>query len=110
MAQRPEIMSGTREHRPTFFWQGVLIVLPVVGLAGAGFMSLRQDRILAQHDAAEKAQALAEEVVDFLWTKLNDRANREQLKDHAFHLDGHGRLLFPRPAATVPAPRLLERG
>src|SRR5256885_16175253 len=33
-------------RKPTFFWQAVLILLPVVVLAAMGFFSLRQDRLL----------------------------------------------------------------
>ncbi|HVR36613.1 MAG TPA: ATP-binding protein [Methylomirabilota bacterium] len=44
---------------PGFFWQGLLIVLPAILLAGAGFYSLRQDRVLAEHEAARQAEQIA---------------------------------------------------
>jgi hypothetical protein len=34
-------------RKPTFFWQAVLIVLPVAVLAEVGLFSLRQDKALA---------------------------------------------------------------
>ncbi len=105
MTQRRDTLSRSRPRPPTFFWQGVLILLPVVVLAGAGFLSLRQDKALARHEATERAQALAEDVVNRLWTKLTARANLEQFKAHAFHVDGRGRLLFPPPAVPLPSPR-----
>jgi len=46
--------------RPSFFWQGVLIVLPSALLAAFGFYSLRQDRLLAEQQAAQLAQQLAD--------------------------------------------------
>jgi signal transduction histidine kinase len=93
---------------PSFARQGVLILLPVVLLAGAGFISLRQDRALAQHEAREKAQAHADELARALWSRLNDRAAVDQFKDHAFRLDAHCQLLFPPPAAAIPAPSPLD--
>jgi hypothetical protein len=49
-------MSGARVHgKSTFFWQAVLILLPVAVLAVIGWASLRQDKILAEHDAREHA-------------------------------------------------------
>src|SRR6266496_588227 len=101
-------MRSARQRQPTFFWQGVLILLPVVVLASAGFLSLRQDKALARHEATEKAQALADDLVDHLWSKLTSRADRKPFNDHAFHFDGHGRLLFPPPAAPLPSPRPLD--
>ena len=46
-------------RKPTFFWQAVLILLPVVVLAAMGFFSLRQDRLLAEQEARERAAAVA---------------------------------------------------
>jgi signal transduction histidine kinase len=46
--------------RPTFFWQPVLILLPVVGLACFGLYSMRQDRLLAEQEARDSGQALAQ--------------------------------------------------
>ena len=54
--------ANRRSKQPTFFWQGLLIVLPVVVLAAVGLASLRQDKILAQHEATEKAKAIAEKI------------------------------------------------
>lgn len=49
--------------KPGFFWQGLLIVLPAILLAGFGLLSLRQDRILAEHEATETARKLAKDLV-----------------------------------------------
>jgi len=46
-------------RKPTFFWQAVLIVLPVAVLAAVGLFSLRQDKVLAEQEAREQAQAIA---------------------------------------------------
>ena len=64
-------MTSLRPNRkPTFFWQGLLIVLPIVVLAAVGFFSLRQDKLLARHDAAERAQTVADDLVPKIWSQL----------------------------------------
>jgi signal transduction histidine kinase len=52
--------------RPRFLWRGLLIVLPALAMAGFGFVSLRQDRLLARHQAAEEADKLAVELVELI--------------------------------------------
>ena len=104
MVLSPDKMKISRQQQPTFFWRGVLIVLPVVALAFAGVISLRQDRALARHEAIEKAQSLADEIATTLWSRLTDQKALDQFKDSVFRVDAHGRLLFPPPAATLPAP------
>jgi signal transduction histidine kinase len=53
-------------RQPTFYWQGLLIILPAILLAGAGFFSLRQDRVLAYHEATEQARKLATDLAQTL--------------------------------------------
>lgn len=69
-------MAG-KASNPTFFWQGVLILLPVAGLACFGLYSLRQDRVLAEQDARDSAQVLAERLAQAIST---DAA--QQLRDY----------------------------
>ena len=52
--------SRRTRRQPRFLWQGLLIMLPVAVLAAVGLLALRQDRQLVRHEAAERAQALAE--------------------------------------------------
>ena len=51
------------QRTPVFFWQGILILLPVAVLAVTCIISLRQDERAAEHDArnraAENVQGLA---------------------------------------------------
>ncbi len=55
---------GGKSSKPTFLWQGVLIVLPVLLLALGSLASLRWDERSAERDARQKAaesvQSLAE--------------------------------------------------
>ena len=51
------------QRKPTFLWQGVLILLPVAVLATVSLVALRQDERAAEQDArnraAENVQSLA---------------------------------------------------
>ena len=93
------------QRRNAFFWQGILIVLPVFVLAAAGLFSLRQDKILAQHEAAERAQAIADDMVRRIWTELTEARNPSLV---AFRIDHARELIFPTPFSAVPRPRLLD--
>src|SRR5438128_407152 len=67
-----------RKRKPTFLWQALLIVLPVAVLAVFGFFSLRQDRLLAQREAAERAQTIADELAPKIWAQLTTVSNPPQ--------------------------------
>ncbi|MGO8766515.1 MAG: sensor histidine kinase [Limisphaerales bacterium] len=45
---------------PPLFWQAIFILLPVAGLACFGLYSLRQDRLLAEQEAQEAGEVLAQ--------------------------------------------------
>ena len=93
---------------PTFFWQGTLVILPVALLAAIGLVSLRQDQALARHDAAERAQALAEVLAQKMWNSLLALKAPSELDRHAFQVDAAGLLVFPRPIPAVPSARPLD--
>ncbi len=92
--------------QPAFLRQGLLIVLPVVVLAAMGLVSLRQDRILAQHDATERAQAIADEMAETIWTDLTS-AREESQAD--IKIDRAGQLVFPPPFRLLPEPHPLDQ-
>ncbi len=98
-------MAGERiQRKPTFLWQAVLILLPVVVLAVIGGFSVGQDRILAQHDAVERAQAIAEALVPKIWSELVTKET-DTFDPHSFQTDGAGQLVFPPDYAPAPVPR-----
>jgi signal transduction histidine kinase len=103
-----EPMNASRPAAPRFLWQGLLIVLPVVVLAGAGLFSIRQDHAMAQREAIEKAQALADQIASTLWFELTDPSRLAQFTNHSFRIDNEGRLQFPPPAPAVPVPQPLD--
>lgn len=53
-----------RNRKPTFLWQGMLIVLPALMMAGFGLWSLRQDRLFAQLEATQQAQKIARDLAN----------------------------------------------
>ena len=56
-----------------FFWQAILILLPVAGLAGFGLYSLRQDRLFAGQEAREAGRILAQGLVQAVRTEGNQQ-------------------------------------
>jgi hypothetical protein len=54
------MISAQLRRKPSFFWQGLLIVLPVALLAGLGLVSLRQYRRLVEQDATQRAREISE--------------------------------------------------
>src|SRR5437762_12979825 len=58
------------EQRMVFIWQAILIVLPLAVLAVIGFLFLRQDRVVARHEAEDRAQTIANEVLSKAWAAL----------------------------------------
>ena len=65
-------------RKPSFFWQGVLILAPMLVLAKLGALALSQDKRMAEHEAQLRAQDLAEQVADKLsvmWVSVKPAAS-----------------------------------
>lgn len=125
-------MTGARRNKqPTFFWQGVLILLPAVLMAAIGLYSLRQDRALAEHEARERAKTLAAGLFQYFSDLLSDASAAEKTRRFrafptepeedpvrhcagtfpggvAFLVDDAGSLLYPPPLSTWPDPEPLD--
>jgi hypothetical protein len=112
-------MDRPRANRkPSFRAQATLIVLPVVILASVGAWSLRQDRLLAEQEARDRARQLAElllpELADALALMHTDAVRSAEAQAStrletpevvSFRISSDGRLLEPEPLADpVPAP------
>jgi len=70
-------MAATQPRRPpAFFWQGVLILLPVTVLALASLIALRQDERAAESDARARATASAQALDRTLRSALNEELGR----------------------------------
>src|SRR6185295_16863204 len=106
MVESVKVMNRVRPARnPTFFWHGVFIVLPVVALAAVGLFSLRQDKILVQHEAVERAQVLAGDLALQIWIELTTRFDADA--GNAFLVSRSGQLLEPPPIVQLPVPQPL---
>ena len=64
----PGFVPGKRNG--AFFWQGLMILLPVGVMSVIGLFSLRQDRRMAEEDARETAAALAQQLAHSLGGEL----------------------------------------
>ncbi len=101
-------MTGARNQRkPTFLWQAALILLPVIVLAIVGWFSLRQDKLLAQHEATDRAQALADDLVRQFWNEFA-AAGTNGPGQSCFQVETNGQLVFPPAYETAPVPMPLD--
>src|SRR2546430_5731919 len=89
-------------RKPSFLWQGVLILAPVLVLAGIGGYALWKDQRLAIREAEGRAQELADQAAGKIWDEL------EKASVPAIQFSRSGRLLVPRPYEEVPAPHPLD--
>ncbi|MBI3415629.1 MAG: HAMP domain-containing histidine kinase [Verrucomicrobia bacterium] len=115
-------MNSTRPaQRPAFFWQAALILLPVIALATVGLISLRQDRILAELEARERAQVIADDVSQKVFDALQlaetaafptnvSLADLSRDSDNAviFKTAPNGELLLPPSIVELPTPASLD--
>src|SRR5439155_25948684 len=90
---------------PAFVWQATLILLPVVVLAVFGLLSLRQDKILAQLEATERAQVIADDLAPKIWAELDTAKPPDDWTHPSFQVDREGRMIFPPPSAVIPDPK-----
>src|SRR5262245_23018932 len=101
-----------RTRRPqrnrTFFWHGVLIVLPVAVLAMVGVVSLRQDKLIGRHEAEVRAQGIADARAQKLSDEIAGAAGRDHSQQPAFVIDQAGQLIFPPSVEPVPRPKPLN--
>lgn len=105
VTNRTRMAGNRRQRKPTFLWQAVLILLPVIILAVVGWAALRQDKVLAQHEATVRAQAIADDLSERIWARLNETKLTGRLH---FTTDSAGHLIFPPPYAAVPTPQPLD--
>src|SRR5436305_6418855 len=89
-------------RKPSFLWQGVLILAPVLVLAGIGAYALWKDERLAIREAEGRAQELADQAAGKIWDEL------EKAGLPAIQFDRSGRLLVPTPYEEIPAPHPLD--
>lgn len=115
-------MKEFRQRRaPTFFWQGFFILLPVGVLAVIGLLSLRQDRLLAEQDAKQRAQQIGDDLARKIWDALatvSDSPRTTNWFDYLaadqsdtnciFQIDEFGRLVYPPDYPPAPVPNAFD--
>src|SRR6266850_2770955 len=99
-------------RKPTFFWQGVLILAPVLVLATVGAYALWKEQRLAMHEAEGRAIDLADEAAERIWNELQNLQPASTSSTSAaaerIEYDRAGKLLFPKPYERVPIPHPLD--
>lgn len=97
--------------KPVFIGQALLLLAPVAVLLVIGLNSLRQDKLQAHREAAERAQQLADslaarEVALFAPAKPEPRPGTR----YVFQVDASGQLLFPPQIGPLTPKPLLTAG
>ena len=82
----------------------MLILLPVAVLAAIGWVSLRQDKILAEHDARERAQTIADGFLQIFSAELTATGSLTNTA-LSFVVDPAGGLIFPPAWNPLPTPQ-----
>ena len=109
-------------RKPTFFWQALLILLPVCVLSVFGVASLRQDRLLVEQEARERAGRVAEDLSERIWNGLlgvnadfvpiGPRSMLEVVgksRDEVIvEISPEGDLVRPPPFVSAPTPQPLD--
>ncbi len=73
-------MTQPKSNRqPAFFWQGMLILLPVVVFAVLGVIFLQKDRTAVQEEAHKTAEILARQIADYVSNDLHHRMESQYL-------------------------------
>jgi signal transduction histidine kinase len=103
------VADGTK--KPAFIGQALLLTVPVIVLLVIGLNSLRQDKIQAHREAAERAQLLADSLAARGVAMLIPQQDEQPPKDgDIFQVDPAGDLLFPPPVAPLmPRPLLTSK-
>ncbi len=86
-----------KNRKPSFFWQGVLILAPMLVLAKVGALAIWQDKRMAEHEAELRAKDLAEQIAAALSTAW--AAGRPTNSD-IIVVDFNGNLLHPSPVRS----------
>src|SRR5688572_13038774 len=100
-------MRADESRKPTFIWQALLILLPIVVLAGMGWHSLRQDQLRAEQEASQRAAAIANELLPKIWAELTELSQLPSSRLQ-FRVARSGKMIFPEPWALLPAPAPLD--
>ncbi len=104
-------------RKPSFFWQGVLILAPMLVLALLGGFTLQQDKKSARREAEARAAELADEAAPLVWEALqsptigdlsvfpdfpqNTTVSPNPIWSRLIAFDTDGGLKWPKPSQTA---------
>lgn len=71
--------DNRRLRKPSFFWQGVFILLPVIILACIGTIFLQRDKNLVMEEARDQARSLAQQIASHIGSKLDTQLAAQAL-------------------------------
>src|ERR1041385_8871412 len=91
--------SSRPPARPTFLWQGVLLLLPVIVFAGLGLTFLRRERASVVQEARENARVLAAQIADFVGPRLS-----HEVEMRYYHAVQHPNRFVPPENSTGSPP------
>ncbi len=57
-------MENSTRQKPTFVWQGIFLLVPMLACASLGMVSVRRDYSLAWQEAKESAQKSASRLTE----------------------------------------------
>ena len=77
------------QRQPTFFWQGVFIMLPVVVLAVVSLISLHQDEQAAEKDARNRAAANVQSLARSMRSTVDEELHRFLTLQNTWMLELH---------------------
>jgi hypothetical protein len=72
--------SNKSNRQPTFFWQGLLILLPVAVFAALGVIFLQKDKNAVEEEAQKNAKILARQIADYIGPNLYERMEAQYLE------------------------------
>lgn len=70
--------TSISRREPTFFWQGLLILLPVVLMAGIAIAAILQDRAAAEREARRRAAELLAQIDDGFERRLGTELEQSE--------------------------------
>ena len=95
---------ATSSEHPPFFWQGFLVLIPLLILSVAGFVGLHRDKAQVHHEAVRQAQALVDEFADRLEQSLQTTNAGDDPASIVIQTDLSGDLTDPPPYSFTPHP------
>ena len=97
---------GLAEHKPSFFWQGVFILLPVAVLAIVSLIALRQDERAAESEARKRAAENVQSLARALRVSVDEELRRYLTLQNTWMMELHSESQPSTSGGTFPDEKL----